>query len=105
MRIVVVSNGNRSSVIHHFGRPCPERYARRHVQLVLDALTGHGHEVSEAEGDKDLLDELEQAIHPHAETGGPSGLVFNMAYGIQGECRYTHVPAMLELAGIPYTGS
>jgi D-alanine-D-alanine ligase len=28
-----------------------------------------------------------------------------MSYGIQGECRYTHVPAMLELAGIPYTGS
>jgi D-alanine-D-alanine ligase len=32
-------------------------------------------------------------------------MVFNMAYGIQGECRYTHVPAMLEMAGIPYTGS
>jgi D-alanine-D-alanine ligase len=28
-----------------------------------------------------------------------------MVYGIQGECRYTHVPAMLEMAGIPYTGS
>ena len=37
--------------------------------------------------------------------GRPSGMVFNMAYGIQGECRYTHIPAMLELAGIPYTGS
>jgi D-alanine-D-alanine ligase len=32
-------------------------------------------------------------------------MVFNMAYGIQGECRYTHAPAMLEMAGIPYTGS
>ena len=28
-----------------------------------------------------------------------------MAYGIQGESRYTHVPAMLELAGVPYTGA
>jgi D-alanine-D-alanine ligase len=28
-----------------------------------------------------------------------------MAYGIQGECRYSHVPGMLELAGIPYTGA
>src|SRR5262245_9125091 len=28
-----------------------------------------------------------------------------MAYGIQGNCRYTHVPAMLEMAGVPYTGS
>jgi D-alanine-D-alanine ligase len=32
-------------------------------------------------------------------------MVFNMAYGIQGECRYVHVPAMLEMAGVPYTGS
>src|SRR5262249_48854757 len=30
---------------------------------------------------------------------------FNMAYGIQGECRYAHVPATLEMAGVPYTGS
>jgi D-alanine-D-alanine ligase len=28
-----------------------------------------------------------------------------MAYGIQGDARYTHLPAMLELAGYPYTGS
>jgi D-alanine-D-alanine ligase len=35
----------------------------------------------------------------------PTGMVFNMAYGIQGNCRYTHVPAMLEMAGVPYTGS
>lgn len=32
-------------------------------------------------------------------------MVFNMSYGIQGDCRYTHVPAMLEMAGVPYTGS
>ena len=33
------------------------------------------------------------------------GIVFNMAYGIQGESRYTHLPAMLEMLGIPYVGS
>jgi len=32
-------------------------------------------------------------------------MVFNMAYGIQGQARYTHVPAMLEMAGVPYTGA
>src|SRR5262249_31858712 len=42
---------------------------------------------------------------PPDEEGLPTGMVFNMAYGIQGQCRYTHVPAMLELAGVPYTGS
>jgi D-alanine-D-alanine ligase len=105
MKIVVVSNSNHSAVINRFGQPCPESYARRHVRLVVDALAGSGHEVTAAEGDKDLLVVLEQVIPPFAESGRPSGLVFNMAYGIQGECRYTHVPAMLELAGVPYTGS
>lgn len=42
---------------------------------------------------------------PPCEDARPAGMVFNMAYGIQGECRYTHVPAMLEMAGVPYTGS
>jgi D-alanine-D-alanine ligase len=31
--------------------------------------------------------------------------VVNLAYGIQGDDRYTHVPAILEMAGVPYTGS
>src|SRR5262249_27652773 len=105
MRLVVVSNNNHSGVIHRFGQPCPERYARRHIQLVVDALAGSGHEVTEAEGDKSLLAELEQILAPCMGSAHPPGLVFNMAYGIQGECRYTHVPGMLEMAGVPYTGS
>jgi D-alanine-D-alanine ligase len=28
-----------------------------------------------------------------------------MAYGIQGQSRYTHIPAMLEMLGVPYVGS
>lgn len=31
--------------------------------------------------------------------------MLNLSYGIQGDCRYAHVPGMLEMAGIPYTGS
>ena len=31
--------------------------------------------------------------------------MFNVADAIQGESRYAHVPAMLEMAGVPYTGS
>jgi D-alanine-D-alanine ligase len=37
--------------------------------------------------------------------GERMGMVFNMAYGIQGESRYTHIPSMLEMLGIPYVGS
>jgi D-alanine-D-alanine ligase len=32
-------------------------------------------------------------------------LVFNVSYGIQGQARYTHVPSILEMVGIPYVGS
>ncbi|QKC79217.1 ATP-grasp domain-containing protein [Mesorhizobium erdmanii] len=41
---------------------------------------------------------------PPDPQGRPSGIVFNKAEGIQGGYRYTHVPAMLEMAGVPYTG-
>ncbi|HIE32116.1 MAG TPA: hypothetical protein EYP67_07050 [Methanosarcinales archaeon] len=42
---------------------------------------------------------------PSVIEGKRMGMVFNMAYGIQGESRYTHLPAMLEMLGIPYVGS
>jgi len=42
---------------------------------------------------------------PRVVSGERPGMVFNMAYGIQGQNRYTHVPAMLEMLGIPYVGS
>jgi D-alanine-D-alanine ligase len=63
-----------------------------------------GHDVLVVEGDKNLIRTLEDLMPP-AAGGSPGGMVFNMAYGIQGDCRYTHVPAMLEMAGVPYTGS
>src|SRR5262249_35463322 len=105
MKVAVVSNSSHHAVISRFGRPCPESYSRRHVQLVAEGLASAGHDVSCVEGDVGLLAELARLMPPCPESGGPTGLVFNMAYGIQGECRYTHVPAMLELGGIPYTGS
>jgi D-alanine-D-alanine ligase len=42
---------------------------------------------------------------PKVIDGEQMGMVFNMAYGIQGESRYTHIPSMLEMLGIPYVGS
>jgi D-alanine-D-alanine ligase len=105
MKVAVVWNNRKNGVISRFGRPCPEAYAKRHVQGVMEALRASGHTVACLEADKTLLTELEKFLPPGADTGRPAGLVFNMAYGIQGECRYTHVPAMLEMAGVPYIGS
>jgi D-alanine-D-alanine ligase len=104
MKVAVVQNRACTGVINTFGQPCPEKYGQTAVQDAVDALEGSGHEVILCEGDTTLLATLERFMPPD-EQGRPSGMVFNMAYGIQGACRYTHVPAMLEMAGVPYTGS
>jgi D-alanine-D-alanine ligase len=105
MRVAVVRNREDAGIINRFGQPSPERYGRRSVQAVLDALRDGGHEARVFEGDMSLLGELKSFLPPHPETGAPSGLAFNMSYGIQGESRYSHVPVLLEMAGVPYTGS
>jgi D-alanine-D-alanine ligase len=104
MKIALVRNQEPARVINRFGQVCPEVYGEKTVQAVADALRGHGHEVAVCEGDTTLFATL-GAFMPPGPDLQPTGMVFNMAYGIQGECRYTHVPAMLELAGVPYTGS
>jgi D-alanine-D-alanine ligase len=80
-------------------------YGKKSVQRVFDSLRAGGHDVRIFEGDMTLLAKLAEFLSPVPDTQTPSGLVFNLAYGIQGDCRYTHVPAMLEMAGVPYTGS
>jgi D-alanine-D-alanine ligase len=104
MRVAVVKNQVTTGVINTFGRECPEKYGAKAIQDVVQALEENGHRVLLCEGDKTLLTELEKFM-PAAGDGRPGGMVFNMSYGIQGECRYTHVPAALEMAGVPYTGS
>jgi len=106
MKVAVVRNRVRTDgVINRFGQVCPESYGQKTVRMVVDALRGAGHTAEVFRADRTLLAELATYMPPDAATGKPTGMVFNMAYGIQGECRYTHVPAMLEMAGVPYTGS
>jgi D-alanine-D-alanine ligase len=105
MNIAIVRNRSRSGVINQFGQRCPEKYGKRTIEQVAEALRDGGHSVAVVEGDKTLLAALERVMPPDPVTRQPTGLVLNMAYGIQGAARYTHVPAMLELAGVPYTGA
>jgi D-alanine-D-alanine ligase len=105
MRIAVVRNRSDQGVINHFGQKSPETYGRKSVQAVLDALRGGGHVAAVFEGDMTLLHELKEFMPPDPLTGRPTGMVFNMSYGSQGEARYSQVPVMLEMAGVPYTGS
>ena len=105
MRIAVVRNRRNEGVLARFGTPCQEKYGKASVQSVIDALRTEGHLVKVLEGDLTLLAELASFMPADPTTGLPTGLVFNMSYGIQGEGRYLHVPGILEMAGVPYTGS
>ncbi|RWQ30487.1 MAG: ATP-grasp domain-containing protein [Mesorhizobium sp.] len=109
MRVAVVWNSDITGVINRFGQPYPQPpqpwpHFGATVEYVVAALQEAGHDTLVCEGDKGLLAALERFMPPDPR-GRPSGLVFNLAEGIQGEYRFTHVPAMLEMAGVPYTGS
>jgi D-alanine-D-alanine ligase len=105
MKVAVVRNRKKNGIVNKLGQRCPESYGRRSVQRIIDALWANGHTVAYFEGDKHLIANLEKFMPPDPCAQRPEGMVFNMSYGIQGQSRYSHVPGMLEMAGIPYTGS
>ncbi|MGI6631799.1 MAG: D-alanine--D-alanine ligase family protein [Bacillota bacterium] len=66
------------------------------VTAVAEALRAHGHEVQMIEGnDTAYLKLLSNRLD----------IVFNMCEGLRGESRESHIPSMLEMLGIPYSGS
>lgn len=104
MKIAIIYNKDRSGVINKFGMQNKEKYNPKTVHLVAEALEQGGHNVAIIDGNMDVIQQL-QDFMPRVLEGERMGMVFNMAYGIQGESRYTHLPAMLEMLGIPYVGS
>lgn len=66
------------------------------VEAVKQALEACGHKVLLLEADEAIAEKLRQAR---------PDLVFNIAEGLQGLYRESHVPAICEMLGIPYTGS
>lgn len=105
MLVAVIHNINQSNVVHRFGIQNREMYFRDEIDDVILALQNKNHVVEDFDGDKFLIPKLESFI-PAAKNGSiPEGIALNLAYGIQGNCRYSHIPSILEMAGIPYTGS
>ncbi|MBT8242704.1 MAG: M20/M25/M40 family metallo-hydrolase [Nitrosopumilus sp.] len=107
MKVALIYNENKidpNDVINVFGMTTKEHYSSKAVERVARALEKGGHTVKVVEGDIHLADELREFM-PKVVAGENPGMVFNMAYGIQGQNRYTHVPAMMEMLGIPYIGS
>jgi D-alanine-D-alanine ligase len=66
------------------------------VTAIAEALRGGGHRVTFLEGDVTLYDRLRQ-VQPD--------ICFNICEGHFGDSREAHVPAILEMLRIPYTGS
>ena len=104
MKIAIVYNRDSQNVVNLFGIPNRERIGKKTIKRLADALRSHKHRVKTFEGDKDLIDRLEEFM-PRVLKGERPGLVFNVSYGIQGQARYAHVPSILEMVGIPYVGS
>jgi len=104
VKIAIVYNRDSRNVINLFGLPSRERIGLKTIRRITDALKFRKHRVEAFEGDKDLIDRLEEFM-PRVVKGERPGLAFNLSYGIQGQARYTHVPSILEMVGIPYVGS
>ncbi|PRQ09889.1 D-alanine--D-alanine ligase family protein [Enhygromyxa salina] len=66
------------------------------ISALKQAIASHGHEVVDLEATPELV-----AILPASGVD----VVFNVAEGTAGRFREAQVPALLELLGIPYTGS
>ncbi|MBI3070785.1 MAG: ATP-grasp domain-containing protein [Deltaproteobacteria bacterium] len=66
------------------------------INAIAEAIGALGHRVVHFEAGP----ELAQAL-----TETPVDVVFNIAEGREGRNREAHIPALLELLGIPYTGS
>ena len=105
MKIAVVHNIEHSGVINRFGRPNKEMYSRKEIDAFIETLQRDKYQVEEFDGDIYLLYKLKSFLPLIEQNKRPEGLVFNLAYGIQGNSRYAHIPSMLEMAGVPYTGS
>jgi D-alanine-D-alanine ligase len=66
------------------------------VEAIMQSLRGVGHEAFLLEGDETLMETLRK----HKPE-----FCFNICEGLRGDARESHVPAILEMLGVPYTGS
>jgi D-alanine-D-alanine ligase len=66
------------------------------IAAIREAIESHGHEVVELEATPEL---------PALLPASGIDVAFNVAEGVEGRARESQVPALLELLGIPYTGS
>ncbi|MBN1874906.1 MAG: hypothetical protein JXA33_11805 [Anaerolineae bacterium] len=98
LRVAVLANRKYSVKVADGAPPdaLAEYDAEETVNAIQTALREAGHEAFFLEADESLLDTVRETR---------PDICFNIAEGLQGDARESHVPALLELLGIPYTGS
>lgn len=97
MKVALVYNGISQEMLLRGPLDQTAEYdADETVEGLRSALAVHGHEVGVIEADETAYDSLRH---------GGFDFVFNVAEGTRGEDREAQIPAMLEMLGIPYTGS
>ena len=98
MRVALVCNLKKNMAVRLNAPPdaLAEYDSEETAQALQDALRAGGHTVTVLEGDATLLDTVRWAA---------PDICFNIAEGIHGDAREAQVPALLEMLGIPYTGS
>ncbi|MFZ0390096.1 MAG: ATP-grasp domain-containing protein [Calditrichia bacterium] len=104
MKVPIIFNSEAANVLQHRGREVREFYDEEIINWIKKGLQNIGHEVEVIEGDGHLYENLCRFFGDELGKSWP-GIALNMAYGVQGRVRYTHVPGLLEMLGIPYIGS
>jgi len=95
MKIAIITDQPRSSVLSTDEGIQEDRQSFETMKYIMDALAPE-YEVLCIPMDLNILEKL------HAKE---VDFVFNLSNGIKGEASLSQLPAMLEFAGIPYTGS
>jgi D-alanine-D-alanine ligase len=98
LRVALVCNLKKNVVVRADAPPdvLAEFDSMETVEALEEALFAGGHEVVLLEADETLLDTVRRVA---------PDICFNIAEGLRGDARESQVPALLEMLGIPYTGS
>ena len=97
MRVGLAYNVKPADLLPHLHEDAFEEYdSEATVGHICDALASLGHEVRRLPAGRAFVDALREAR---------PDIVFNIAEGEGGRCREAHVPAVLEMLGVPYVGS
>ena len=97
MRVGLAFNVKPADPPDHLPEDAFEEYdSEATVGHIAGALAGLGHDVRRIPAGRGFVDALREAA---------PDIVFNIAEGEGGRCREAHVPAVLEMLGVPYVGS